>query len=43
MEFVERATKLVELESHYYEELEEHGIDNLRFESQYKSDKPGFH
>ena len=43
MEYVERATKLVELESVYYEELEEHGIDNLRFDSQSKSDKPGFH
>ena len=43
MEFVERATKMVELESVYYDELEEHGIDNLRFESQPKSDKPDLH
>lgn len=43
MEFVERATKLVELESHYYKELEEHGVDNLRFESQPKSDKTNLH
>lgn len=43
MEFVERATKLVELESVYYNELEEHGIDNLRFDNQPKSDKPDLH
>ena len=43
MEFVERATKLVELESVYYDELEEHGIDNLRFDNQPKSDKPDLH
>jgi hypothetical protein len=43
MEFVERATKLVELESVYYDELEEHGIDNLRFDNKPKSDKPDLH
>jgi hypothetical protein len=43
MEFVERATKLVELESVYYDELEEHGIDNLRFDNQPNSDKPDLH
>ena len=43
MEFEERALKLVELESIYYKELEEHGIDNLRFENLSKSDKPDLH
>jgi L-rhamnose mutarotase len=43
MEFVERATKLVELESIYYKELEENGIDNLRFENQSPSDMPDLH
>ena len=33
MEFVERASKLVELESHYYKELEDNGIDNFLFEN----------
>ena len=33
MEFVERASKLVELEFHYYKELEDNGIDNFRFEN----------
>ncbi|GAH04615.1 unnamed protein product [marine sediment metagenome] len=43
MEFVERATKLVELESIYYKELEENGIDNLRFENQSPSDMTDLH
>jgi hypothetical protein len=43
MEFVERATKLVELESVYYKELEDNGIDNLRFENQSPSDMTGLH
>ena len=43
MEFVERATKLVELESIYYKELEENGIDNLRFENQSPSDMTDIH
>ena len=43
MEFVERASKLVELESHYYKELEDNGIDNLRFENLSPSDKTDLH
>ena len=43
MEFVKRATKLVELESIYYKELEENGIDNLRFENQSPSDMTDIH
>ena len=43
MEFVERATKLVELESHYYKELEDNGIDNFRFEKLSPSDKTDLH
>ena len=43
MEFEEKTLKLVELEYIYYKELEEHGIDNLRFENLSKSDKPGLH
>jgi L-rhamnose mutarotase len=43
MEFVKRATKLVELESIYYKELEENGIDNLRFENQSPSDMTDLH
>ena len=43
MEFVERATKLVGLESIYYKELEENGIDNLRFENQSPSDMTDLH
>jgi len=43
MEFEERATKLVELEAFYYEELEVNGIDNLRFENLSKSDTPDLH
>ena len=43
MEFVERASKLVELESHYYKELEDNGIDNFRFENLSPSDKMGLH
>jgi L-rhamnose mutarotase len=43
MEFVERATKLLELESIYYKELEENGIDNLRFENQSPSDMTDLH
>ena len=43
MEFVERATKLVELESIYYKELEENGIDNLRFENLSRSDVTDLH
>lgn len=33
MGFEERATKLVEIESIYYKELEDNGIDNLCFEN----------
>jgi hypothetical protein len=43
MEFEERATKLVELESIYYKELNENGIDNLRFENLSPSDKTDLH
>ena len=43
MEFEERMSKLVELEAFYYEELEDNGIDNLRFENLSLSDKPGLH
>ena len=43
MEFEERATKLVELESIYYNELNENGIDNLRFENLSPSDKTDLH
>ena len=43
MEFEKRATKLVELEAFYYEELEVNGIDNLRFENLSKSDTPDLH
>ena len=43
MEFEERAIKLVELESIYYKELNENGIDNLRFENLSPSDKTDLH
>ena len=43
MEFEERMSKLVELEAFYYEELEDNGIDNLRFENLTKSDMPELH
>ena len=43
MEFEERVTELVELESFYYKELQENGIDNLRFENLSKSDTPEPH
>jgi len=43
MEFEERMSKLVELEAFYYEELEDNGIDNLRFENLSKSDVPDLH
>ena len=43
MEFEERAIKLVELESIYYKELNENGIDNLRFENLSLSDKTDLH
>jgi len=43
MEFEERMSKLVELEEFYYEELEDNGIDNLRFENLSKPDMPELH
>jgi len=43
MEFEERVTELVELESFYYKELQENGIDNLRFENLSKSDMLELH
>ena len=43
MEFEERAIKLVELESIYYKELNENGIDNLRFEKLSPSDMTDLH
>ena len=43
MEFEERMSKLVELEAFYYVELEDNGIDNLRFENLSKSDAPDLH
>jgi hypothetical protein len=43
MEFEERAIKLVELESIFYKELNENGIDNLRFENLSPSDKTDLH
>ena len=43
MEFEERMSKLVELETFYYVELEDNGIDNLRFENLSKSDTPEPH
>ena len=43
MGFEERATKLLEIESIYYKELEENGIDNLRFENLSPSDKMDLH
>ena len=43
MEFEERATKLVEIESIYSKELEDKGIDNLRFENLSPSDKIDLH
>jgi len=43
MEFEERMSKLVKLEAFYYEELEDNGIDNLRFENLSKSDTPKLH
>jgi len=43
MEFVERASKLVEIESIYYKELEDNGIDNLRFENLSLSDMTDLH
>jgi len=43
MEFEERVSKLVELESFYYKELEENGIDNLRFENLSLSGMPDLH
>jgi hypothetical protein len=43
MEFEDRMSKLVELEKFYCEELEDNGIDNLRFENLSKSDSPDLH
>ena len=43
MEFVERASKLVEIEYFYYKELEDNGIDNFRFENLSPSDKTDLH
>jgi hypothetical protein len=43
MEFEERVSKLLELEAIYNNELEENGIDNLRFENLSKSDAPDLH
>ena len=43
MGFEERATKLLEIESVYYKELEENGIDNLRFENLSPSEVKDLH
>ena len=43
MGFEERATKLLEIESIYYKELEENGIDNLRFENLSPSEVKDLH
>ena len=43
MEFEERVSKILDLEEIYNKELEENGIDNLRFENLSLSDKPGLH
>jgi hypothetical protein len=43
MEFEERAKKLLELESIYYTELAENGIDNLQFANLYPSDMSDLH
>jgi L-rhamnose mutarotase len=43
MEFVERASKLVEIEYFYYKELEDNGIDNLYFESLSPSNMTDLH
>ena len=43
MEFEERVSKILDLEEIYNKELEENGIDNLRFENLTKSDMPDLH
>ena len=43
MEFEERATKLVEIESIYSKELEDNGIENLRFENLSPSEVKDLH
>jgi hypothetical protein len=43
MEFEERVSKILDLEEIYNKELEENGIDNLRFDNLSLSDKPGLH
>lgn len=43
MEFEERVSKILELEAIYNKEIEENGIDNLRFENLSKSDTPDLH
>lgn len=43
MEFEERVSKILELEAIYNKEIEENGIDNLRFENRSKSDTPDLH
>ena len=43
MDFEERVSKIFELEAIYNKELEENGIDNMRFENLSKSDAPELH
>ena len=43
MEFEERVSKILDLEEIYNKELEENGIDNLRFDNLSLSDKPELH
>jgi hypothetical protein len=43
MEFDDRVSKLVALEAFYYEELEDNGIDNLRFDNLSLSDMLDLH
>jgi hypothetical protein len=43
MEFEERVSKIFELEAIYNKELEENGIDNMRFENLSLSEMPDLH
>ena len=43
MEFEERVSKILELEAIYNKELEENGIDNMRFENLSLSEMPKLH
>ena len=43
MEFEERVSKILELEASYNKELEENGIDNMRFENLSLSEMPELH